>query len=220
MIAAVVTSKGESETICDLVSTLVCRYALVVVAVADDNPASRTETALLLRDRGAVVHEHGAGYGIGPCLMYGWRLALKAGAHAVIQLDAGGSHDPLEAGRLIDGLNRHDLVIGSRFMPGAQYVGNPRRRIMSRLAASACNLRSGAKLSDWTSGYRAFSRKALETLLWRDYTTTMHSWQIEVLRNAVGFGLRIGEVPITYRAGRSSFNRQIARDALRVWATL
>lgn len=220
MIAAVVTSKAESETICDLVSALVCRYALVVVAVADDNQASRTETAALLRAKGATVHEHTTGYGIGPCLMDGWRMALEAGAHAVIQLDAGGSHDPQEAGRLVGGLTRADLVIGSRFMAGAQYVGNPRRRLMSRLAASACNLRSDTHISDWTSGYRAFNRKAIETLLWRDYTTTMHSWQIEVLRTAIAFGLRIGEAPITYRAGRSSFNRRIARDALRVWATL
>jgi hypothetical protein len=52
------------------------------------------------------------------------------------------------------------------------------------------------------------------------YRTTMHSWQIETLRKAIDLNLHIVEVPITYRAGRSSFNRRIAKDALKVWATI
>jgi hypothetical protein len=53
-----------------------------------------------------------------------------------------------------------------------------------------------------------------------DYHTTMHSWQIEVLAAAARAGLRVSEVPIVYRAGRSSFNRRVAGDAFGVWRRL
>jgi hypothetical protein len=45
----------------------------------------------------------------------------------------------------------------------------------------------------------------------------MHGWQIEVLAHAGHLGLEIAEVPISYRAGRSAFNRKIANEAFLVW---
>jgi dolichol-phosphate mannosyltransferase len=159
--------------------------------------------------------------------MEGWRMALDSGAAIVVQIDAGGSHDPVDAGKLMAYIGNPkfgdgDMVIGSRFCPGARYIGNRKRALLSRLAAHMCNVRQvQPRFTDWTSGYRAFNRHALEHLLdFGIYRTTMHSWQIETLRNAIDLDLHIVEVPITYHAGRSSFNRRIAKDALRVWATI
>ena len=73
------------------------------------------------------------------------------------------------------------------------------------------------KLTDWTSGYRVYSAKAAEYLLGCQYRAKMHGWQVEVLFNAIRGGLSISEAPITYTAGRSSFNRSVAGEALGVW---
>lgn len=159
--------------------------------------------------------------GIGPCLVEAWRRALNAGCDQAIQIDAGGSHDPLEIPKLLKMLEYgSDVVIGSRFCSAAKYIGNPRRALMSRFAALLCNLRAGTSYTDWTSGYRAFSRRALWTLSRIPYRTDMHTWQIEVLDWALMTHLTVTEVPITYRAGRSSFNRKIAVDSFGVWKRL
>ena len=215
---AIITTRNEESTIGPLVLALRARYDVLVI---DD--ASEDDTVYAARNAGATVKAHTLRTGIGPSLMEGWRWALVRGAESIVQLDAGGSHDPTEAGRLVSALQDFDMVIGSRFLPGSIYQGNRKRAAMSKLAAHMCNNRIvKPRFTDWTSGYRAFTKDAIGVLLpWGyEYKTTMHSWQIEVLREAIRRGLRIGEVPITYTAGRSSFNRQVARDAFHVWRTL
>lgn len=222
---AVVTTLNEELSIGPLVSAL--RGQGLRVCVVDD--ASEDETPYCARHAGAHVIGHVLRRGIGPSLVEGWRWALGEGALRVVQLDAGGSHFAGQALDLLGGLDTAaaaystsgaDLVIGSRFCAGARYEGNVRRMVLSRAAALACNVRYGHALtgvSDWTSGYRAFSAAALRKLARMEYRATMHGWQIEVLLAARWLGLRVIERPITYRAGRSSFNRKIAKEAFGVW---
>lgn len=216
MRTAVVTTLNEAETISGLVDAL--RREDLRVCVVDD--ASEDDTTYVARRAGAHVIAHCVRRGIGPSLVEGWRWALDAGAPFVVQLDAGGSHDPAEVRRLMNELRRGDVVIGSRFCAGASYRGNPRRAVMSRAAALACNVRYFHALrgiSDWTSGYRAFRAPALRSLARLSYTATMHGWQIEVLLAARWLGLTVTEAPITYRGGRSSFNQRVAREAFGIW---
>lgn len=111
-----------------------------------------------------------------------------------------------------------DMVIGSRFVKGAAYVGGTtRRRVMSQAAALACNVTQGARVHDWTSGYRLFTAEAATALLQYKYWQRMHGWQIAVLARANALGLKVVEVPITYRAGRSSFNGKVALEAANTW---
>lgn len=223
---AVITTLNEELSIGPLVSAL--RGQGLRVCVVDD--ASDDETPYCARHAGAHVIGHVLRRGIGPSLVEGWRWALGEGATRVVQLDAGGSHFAGQALGLLDGLGHEcrihaptmgaDVVVGSRFCAGARYEGNLRRQWMSRAAALACNVRYGHALtgvSDWTSGYRAFSAEALRKLARCNYSATMHGWQIEVLLAARWLGLRVIERPITYRAGRSSFNRRIAKEAFGVW---
>ncbi len=215
---AVITTLNEEQSIGGLVHGL--RERGLRVCVVDD--ASDDETPYTARHAGAHVIDHTLRRGIGPSLVEGWRWALGEGAERVVQLDAGGSHFAGQAQNLLDGLAVADVVIGSRFCEGASYEGNLRRQWLSRAAALACNVRHGHALtgiSDWTSGYRAFSAPALRKLSRCNYTATMHGWQIEVLLAARWLGLRVIERPITYRAGRSSFNRRVAKEAFGVWNT-
>ena len=153
-------------------------------------------------------------------LFRSWRYALAEYEPSyILQIDAGGSHDPAEARRMVRALDAGaDVVIGSRFMPGAAYIGGTwRRRVMSQAAALACNVTQGAHVRDWTSGYRLFTADAAFALLQYKYWQRMHGWQIAVLARANALGLNVVEVPITYRAGRSSFNGKVALEAANTW---
>ncbi len=139
-----------------------------------------------------------------------------------MQLDAGGSHDPDEAKRMVDALvvTGADLIVGSRFMHGSGYDNTHGRRfrpLLSRCAALACNVATGAKYSDWTSGMRALTADAARELFGYNYFSRMHGWQIEVLAKANATGMRIYEWPIHYVAGRSSFNWRVAHEASNAW---
>lgn len=219
-VGAVVTTFNEAATIGALVSELGANGFSPVIVVDDQ---SLDETPHYARMAGADVRETDKRFGIGLSLMAGWLAFLPEtfGCEYIVQIDAGGSHDPNEAMGLVAYATATgaDVVIGSRFCKGARYTGNPKRALLSRLAALMCNLaQHGAHYSDWTSGYRVFSRKALQTLLSvKHYRGRMHEWQIEVLARAGEAGLRIVEAPITYTAGRSSFNLRVAWEAFQMW---
>ena len=215
---ALITTVNEQETIAQIVAALLLQdlRVLVVDAGSTDGTVAMAESAgaLVLRfPRVPIRH----------AMLAGWEMALEDDAIGnVVQLDAGASHDPSDATRLLMPIfaNGYDVMVGSRFITGSMYLGRPVRREMSRLAALACRLKSGAHLTDWTSGYRAFSRDALEELVGQRYRASMHGWQIEVLHHALHLGLHIGETAITYRAGRSSMNGRIALEAINTWRLL
>jgi dolichol-phosphate mannosyltransferase len=216
MTGACITTWNEAQSIGALVRTLVGRGFSVFVV--DD--ASQDNTANQAAAAGATsVAFRSTRAGIGPCLVQAWHTALAYGCTRIVQLDAGGSHDPLDADRLLTGLDAADVVIGSRFLPKSCYLGGPLYRpYLSRLAAMMCNFaQSEAHWGDWTSGYRAFRANALCRLTVHHYRAKMHGWQIEVLAHAGADGLRIVEAPITYRAGRSSFNARTAWEAFIAW---
>ncbi len=162
---------------------------------------------------------------IGEALVEAWRAAL-AECDVIAQMDAGGSHDPEDFSNLWHALDsdaaafadRPVVVIGSRFMPGASYEGRHGKRYwLSRLASAMMNAKTGQRLTDWTSGYRLFTRSALSYLVNHHYQATMHGWQIEVVLAALALGFEVREAPITYKPGRSSFSLDVAMEAFGVW---
>lgn len=192
------------------------RQSLMVYVVDDNSTDNTLAAAFSVSARCYSMPPPRAG--IGPSLRLGVSKALEAGAKSILIIDAGGSHDPEEAHRLLDGLHDYDVVVGSRFRAGAAYVrsGFRTRPLLSRLMTRFLNFGVGrAVTSDWTSGYRAYRRDAMSAVNNSDfYRCMMHGYQIEALGLAVANRLRVGEVPITYRAGQSSFNTAIGIEAM------
>jgi dolichol-phosphate mannosyltransferase len=210
-----VTTRNEAATVGYLVRALLATVAERVVVV---DAASEDDTVQCAAEAGATVVPSDVRLPIGPALMKAWQVALGAGATAILQIDAGGSHDPMDAARLLGRLSYADLVVGSRFVDGAEYLGGMWwRKAGSRWAAQMCNLVQGERLTDWTSGYRAFRAGVARDLLRYSYQARMHGWQIETLVHALDLNYRVTEAPITYRAGRSSFDKKVAAEAFGVW---
>jgi len=213
----VIPARNEERTIGPLVGSL--RRLGFRVIVVDDG--STDDTLAQAVDAGASVIPHHERHGIGPSTIEGWNLAyLYADCDGVLQMDAGGSHSPGDALAMIAPLSwGADVVLGTRFTWGGAYLGGRWwRRLGSRLITVACNaVQRGAHWSDWTSGYRAFSPRAIRVLQRPHYSTTGHTWHMEVLAYAGEKGLRIEQMPIIYTAGESSFSWRTAVDALRIW---
>ncbi len=185
------------------------------VIVVDDG--SGDGTGKLAWAAGAEVIRHATPEGIGSSIIDGWRAALKCGAERILVMDAGGSHRPGHIRRLLR--EEADLVIGSRFVSGGLYLGGSwQRRLGTRLAGILCNLaQRGPWIRDWSSGYRVYSAHVVKELLKVTYRAKMHAWQIEVLARVRELGMRVREVPITYRAGRSSLRLAGVLELMTVW---
>ena len=131
---AVITAKNEEASIRDVVDQLVADGWQVVVI----NDGSTDDTAWNALTAGAhVIHQYPS-QGIGKSLLRAWKVAYSEGADYVVQLDAGGSHNPAQAMELLDVLIMSDaeMVIGSRFIFGSRYIGRAWRAWASRCCRS------------------------------------------------------------------------------------
>jgi glycosyltransferase involved in cell wall biosynthesis len=155
----------------------------------------------------------------------GFAWGLERGYDALVEMDADLSHPPDRLPALLDGLDRADLVIGSRYVPGGATVNwSPLRKLISRGGNAYVRLALGLPVHDVTAGYRAYRRQVLEALPVSAVQSNGYCFQVEMAHRAWQEGFRVLEVPITFTeraAGVSKMSQQIVAEALwrvTVWA--
>jgi glycosyltransferase involved in cell wall biosynthesis len=173
----------------------------VQVVVVDDG--STDGTAAVAAGHGAIVLRHEVNRGLGAALRSGFAKARELNARAAVYLDADGEYDPAEAASLLQPIEagEADYVLGSRFMGRIEGMTRPRRvanRAFSLLLSGLC----GRYISDGQTGFRAFSRRAL------DVAEIVHDYNYaQVLTlDLLHKGMRLREAPVSYRrrtTGRS-----------------
>jgi dolichol-phosphate mannosyltransferase len=156
--------------------------------------------------------------GLGAAYIAGFDWALAAGYGVLVEMDADGSHAPEQLPRLLAALDRADLVLGSRWVPGGAAVNWPRRReLLSRGGSLYSRMALGIPLRDATGGYRAFRREVLEGIDYAAVASEGYCFQVDLARRAIDGGYRVVEVPITFVErvrGESKMSGAIVREAL------
>ena len=152
--------------------------------------------------------------GVADAYVAGYRAALDDGSDWILEIDAGFSHDPADIGKLVAAMATGlDCVFGSRFMPDGRNLGTLRRRVISRGGTALTNLLLGTRLSDMTSGFELFSRRALEAALEKGIASRGPFFQTELKTHCRN--LRFAEVPIRYEAGSHAVGRRAVWESLR-----
>lgn len=191
--------------------------------LVDDS--SNDNTAELSRRLGVQTFVHDANYGYGRNQQTCYREALAAGADIVVMVHPDYQYTPLlvpaVAGMVASGI--YDMVLASRILgAGALKGGMPLYKyIANRLLTAFQNLFLGVKLSEYHTGFRAFSRELLETLPLLENSDDF-VFDNQMIAQAVMFGFRIGEVscPTKYFEEASSINfRRSVQYGLGVIAT-
>jgi glycosyltransferase involved in cell wall biosynthesis len=161
-----------------------------VIVINDGSPDRTAEVA---QAHGARVYTHCINRGLGAAIGTGFAAALKHGADVAVTLDADGQHDPAEIPLFVDAINHGaDFVIGSRML--TRLKGMPfHRKLATFIGNFVTFVLFGARVTDSQSGYRAFTRHALETI---EIKTNRMEVSSELIHEAHAKGLHIAEVPI------------------------
>ena len=217
----VVPTYNEAEGIVTLLDAVLREAPDVDVLVVDDS--SPDGTAARVADHPAFQHRvhllsrsqkegRGAAYRAG----FGW--ALSGSYDAVVQMDADLSHPPERLPALLAALDHADVAIGSRYVRGGGVRDWPwRRRAISRGGNVYVRVFLGIPVRDATAGFKAFRRAALEQIGAVHSESNGYCFQIENTWRASRLGLRITEVPITFRdrtRGDSKMSGDIVREAM------
>ena len=180
------------------------------VILVDDG--SRDNTVSVARSLSGVqvhVHEKNLGYGGNQKTCY--RLALEAGADIVIMVHPDYQYTPLlipaMAGLISSGL--FHFVMGSRILGGHAVSGGMPyyKYVANRILTAVQNILFGAKLSEYHTGYRAYSKELMEKM---DYSGMSNDFVFdnEFIAQALWRGYKIGEIscPTKYFAEASSIS--------------
>ena len=177
--------------------------------LVDDS--SKDNTAELSRGLGVLTFVHEENYGYGRNQQTCYREALAAGADIVVMVHPDYQYTPTlvpaMAGMIASGV--YDMVLGSRILgAGALKGGMPfYKYVANRFLTAFQNVFLGVKLSEYHTGFRAFSRQLLETLPLLENSDDF-VFDNQMIAQAVMFGFRIGEIscPTKYFEEASSIN--------------
>jgi len=200
---------------------------LVGVVVVDDASTDGTpEVVAALAGRGRPplrLLSRTARLGLGSAYRAGYAAALDLEADAFVQMDGDLSHAPESIPSLLAALARGaDVAVGSRWVPGGSVDARwpLGRQALSRITNGVLlPLLVGTSHADPTSGFRAFTRRALEAIdVPGRIRSDGYTFQVEMLCAAAARGLRVSEVPIRFeerRAGRSKLDAATKAVAVR-----
>ncbi len=183
-------AKTLERTLRDVPPGVVDEFLLVDDASSDDTVAEARRLQIP-----CLIHPRNRGYGGNQKSCYA--EALRLGADIVIMLHPDYQYSPKLIGAMawLVASDEFDLVLGSRILgTGALKGGMPYYKYVANRALTAVeNVLLGIKLSEYHTGYRAFSRRVLETLPY-ERNSDDFVFDNEMLVQAVAFGFRIGEI--------------------------
>jgi dolichol-phosphate mannosyltransferase len=196
-----------------------------LLVVDDDSPdgTGRIADAIATGDPQVRVTHRPGKLGLGTAYVEAFQKGLGEGYDRFFEMDADLSHDVRylpDFERALD--SGYDVVIGSRNIPNGGVEGwGVGRNVISKGGSLYARTILGLPVRDLTSGYKAFSRHALEAIDLASVHSNGYSFQIEMTYRATRKGMRVKEVPIVFTdrtAGQSKMSRKIFLEAVAmVW---
>lgn len=219
----VLPTYNEAESIRGVLARIRVAVPDADVLVVDDASPDGTGAIadeLAAADPGvSVLHRPGKA-GLGAAYLAGFAIALERGYRFVVEIDADGSHDPVELPTMLALAEREgaDLVIGSRWVPGGAVLNWPwLRRAISRSGNAYARWMLRSHVQDLTAGFRVYRAAVLAGLDGSVVSSHGYCFQVELAWRLERAGGRILEHPIAFverATGRSKMHAGIVAEAL------
>jgi dolichol-phosphate mannosyltransferase len=214
---------GNIETVIDRILGLPIP-AIEILVVDDNSPDGTGDVVAGLAEKESRLHllRRPGKMGLGTAYVAGFRHAVENGFDVIVEMDADFSHNPADLPRLLEKIDGHDLVIGSRYLTGVNVVNWPLSRLLLSLFANwYTRTITRMPIKDCTSGFKCIHRRVLEYVHLDDIAANGYAFQIELHYKIWRNGFRICEVPIVFTErseGQSKMSRKIQLEAaFMVW---
>jgi dolichol-phosphate mannosyltransferase len=226
----IIPTYNESDNAANIINAVFAEQAKIpdvelhILIVDDNSPDGTADIVRKMQETNPRIHliSRAGKMGLGTAYVAGFKYGLANGFDYLFEMDADFSHDPEEIQNFLREINDYDLVLGSRYISGANVANWPLRRLLlSYYANKYARLVTGIKVNDATGGFKCFRREVLEAIDLDDIRSNGYSFQIEMNFRAWRKKFRIKEIPIVFvdrRAGTSKMNKAIVREAMTmVW---
>ena len=219
---------NEVDNIRDLVAEIHQFAPHATVLIIDDNsPDGTGDVADDLRassEKVDVIHRTGK-LGLGTAILDAMRYAIDNQYDYFLNMDADGSHPPRFLPAILAGMRDHDVMIGSRYVPGGGVEGefNLKRKFMSTGINIYARMFLGLKTRDNSGSFRCYRVSKLAKMDFDRVLSRGYSFMEEILFWCRQVGCTFGETPIIFenrRAGYSKINKMEAVKALEIIARL
>ena len=221
---------NERKNIEQLVDMVIGENPELHLLVVDDNsPDGTAEKVKKLQAiyKNLYLETRPKKSGLGTAYIFGFKWALEKKYDNIIQMDADLSHNPKDLPRMVNNLQKYDLVIGSRYINGISVVNWPLRRLMLSYGANAYSrVITGMPIMDGTGGFKAWRSSVLSSIDLDSVKSQGYSFQIEMNFRAWVKKFNIKEIPIIFSdrtIGQSKMSKTIVYEAifmvwrLRIW---
>jgi dolichol-phosphate mannosyltransferase len=194
--------------------------------IVDDGSTDQTVEAcqlINLSKHTSVLHvlQRGRKLGLASAYIEGFAWAISGDYKFVAQMDADGSHRPIDLAHMYAEQIHEDksIVIGSRWTRGGKTEKwSVFRKFLSRGGNAYARFMLSLKIQDLTAGFRIYPIEALKSIPFLEITSEGYCFQIEMTKLAVDRDIKIIEIPITFveRAyGQSKMSKKIVFEAIR-----
>jgi len=230
-ITIVMPTYNEAENLPKMLATL---FSLPLddlnLLVVDDNSSDGTgtiadELAKKYPKKLSVIHREGK-LGLGTAYIRGFKHLLAGDSDVIGQMDADFSHPPEKLVELAQALERCDVAVGSRYIPGGSLDENwpAWRKGLSSFANFYARTILSLPIKDTTGAFRLIKREAMQKLPLDRIRSNGYVFQVELAYLKHKMGLTFAEVPIHFKerefgVSKMSFGIQL-EAALRVWSLL
>jgi len=218
----VIPTYNECENLPLLVPRVLEQDPRIEILVVDDSSPDGTgavaDALALSEPRIHVLHRDHKD-GLGAAYRAGFSRALELGADSVVQMDADFSHPPDVLPSFLEGIEKFDVVMGSRYLDGITVVNWPIERILISYFGNWYVRRvTGMPISDTTGGFRCIRRATLEKIGFERSRANGYAFQIEINFRIVSSGASVDEIPFFFldrTRGTSKLTLRIGLEA--VW---
>ena len=191
------------------------------ILVVDDNSPDGTAKIVknLLKNRNDIfLIERPGKMGLGTAYITGFKWAIDNNYDIVIQMDADLSHNPKDIKRMLEEIEKNDLIIGSRYVDGVNVNNWPMSRLLlSYFANIYSRLITGMPIYDSTGGFKCYRIDVLKNIPFNLIKSEGYSFQIETTFYSWKNNYKIKEIPIVFTdrtIGESKMTKKIIYEAI------
>lgn len=201
-ILTIIPTYNESDNIRAITRAVLDVHPDLHILIVDDNSPDGTSTIVKeLQTSEPRLHllQRAGKLGLGTAYCEGFMYAIEQDYDIVFEMDADFSHDPKEIPSFIKAIENADVVIGSRYLTGANVVNWPiQRLLLSWFANQYTRLITRMPIHDATGGFKCFRVDVLRTINLKEIHSNGYAFQIEMNYRCWRRNARIVEIPIVF----------------------